>query len=133
MDFDVDTADVWTLARLSTHAIADEDLAERTGGPARLLETLRNAAVWGAVTLGEAGVVHGGGRVPAFPVAARDTTGAGDVFHGAFALALVEGQSTAAALVFASAAAAVRCESARLPDRTAVEDVLAAMTSRRDA
>jgi sulfofructose kinase len=87
--------------------------------------------VWGAVTLGSAGVIHAGGRVPAFPVAARDTTGAGDVFHGAFALALVEGCSTDAALVFASAAAAARCESGCLPDRATVEGMLAA-TSRRN-
>ena len=31
-------------------------------------------------------------RSPAFPVKAVDTLGAGDVFHGAFALALAEGR-----------------------------------------
>ena len=91
---------------------------------------MRGAGVWGAVTLGAAGLVYPGGRVPAFAIQARDTTGAGDVFHGAFALALVEGQTIEAALVFASAAAAVRCERGRLPDRQAVQELLAAESRR---
>src|SRR5262249_19607146 len=42
---------------------------------------------------------------PVFAVEAIDTVGAGDVFHGAFALALVEGRDVVAALRFAAAAA----------------------------
>ncbi len=38
-----------------------------------------------------------------------DTLGAGDVFHGAFALAITEGQELRQALRFASAAAALKC------------------------
>jgi sugar/nucleoside kinase (ribokinase family) len=38
-----------------------------------------------------------------------DTLGAGDVFHGAFALAITEGQELREALRFASAAAALKC------------------------
>lgn len=48
-------------------------------------------------------------HLPAFPVAAVDTLGAGDVFHGALTLALGEGQPVEAALRFASGAAAVKC------------------------
>jgi sulfofructose kinase len=48
-------------------------------------------------------------ETPAFPVQAVDSLGAGDVFHGAFALALTEGQDLAAALRLASAAAALKC------------------------
>jgi sugar/nucleoside kinase (ribokinase family) len=44
-----------------------------------------------------------------FPVKAIDTLGAGDVFHGAFALALAEGRDVAAALRFATAAAGLKC------------------------
>ncbi|MGD9510061.1 MAG: PfkB family carbohydrate kinase [Geminicoccaceae bacterium] len=66
-----------------------------------------------AVTMGGDGVVWLDGqtlrRVPAFPVRAVDTLGAGDVFHGALALALGEGRAWPDALVFASAAAAVKC------------------------
>ena len=48
-------------------------------------------------------------HLPAFPIKAVDTLGAGDVFHGAFTLALAEGMPEAAALRFASAAAAIKC------------------------
>jgi sulfofructose kinase len=47
-------------------------------------------------------------RVPAFAVTAVDTLGAGDVWHGAFALALAEGDSELAAVRAASAAAAIK-------------------------
>jgi len=48
-------------------------------------------------------------ETPAFPVHTVDTLGAGDVFHGAFALAITEGQELRDALRFASAAAALKC------------------------
>jgi sugar/nucleoside kinase (ribokinase family) len=48
-------------------------------------------------------------ETPAFPVHTVDTLGAGDVFHGAFTLAITEGQELRAALRFASAAAALKC------------------------
>jgi sugar/nucleoside kinase (ribokinase family) len=46
-------------------------------------------------------------HVPAHPVVAIDTTGAGDCFHGAYALGLAEGQSPLAAAAYATAAAAI--------------------------
>jgi sulfofructose kinase len=49
-------------------------------------------------------------HVPAFAVRASDTLGAGDVFHGAFALAIARGESVADALLYASAAAAVKVQ-----------------------
>src|SRR5437879_273521 len=48
-------------------------------------------------------------ETPAFPVHTVDTLGAGDVFHGAFTLAVTEGQELRQALRFASAAAALKC------------------------
>jgi sulfofructose kinase len=48
-------------------------------------------------------------QTPAFPVHTVDTLGAGDVFHGAFTLAITEGQDLPGALRFASAAAALKC------------------------
>jgi sulfofructose kinase len=54
----------------------------------------------------EDGVVR---RVPAPPVAAVDTLAAGDVFHGALALALAEGRPMDAAARFACAAASLKC------------------------
>ena len=68
---------------------------------------------WFCVTDGANGVhyTHGGAvdHCPAFPVEAVDTLGAGDVWHGAFALALAEGQEAPDAIRFASAAAALKC------------------------
>lgn len=58
-----------------------------------------------------------------------DTTGAGDVFHGAFALAIAERQTTLDALRFANAAAALKCarEGARsVPTRAAIERAMLA-------
>jgi sulfofructose kinase len=124
VDLDTDTPDVWALVRAASHAVADEDLAGRVGGAEALLARLHEHGVWGAVTLGADGVVHRGGRVPAFEVAVADSTGAGDVFHGAFALALARGRGAEESLVAASAAAALRCESGRVPDREAVEALL---------
>jgi sulfofructose kinase len=47
-------------------------------------------------------------EMPVFAIAAVDTLGAGDVFHGAFALGLVEGQGTEQAMRFAAAAAGLK-------------------------
>jgi sulfofructose kinase len=48
-------------------------------------------------------------ETPAFAVDAVDTLGAGDVFHGAFTLAVAEGRDLRGTLRFASAAAALKC------------------------
>ena len=47
-------------------------------------------------------------QTAAFPVHTVDTLGAGDVFHGAFVLAITEKQGIQEALRFASAAAALK-------------------------
>lgn len=52
------------------------------------------------------GVIH---RVAAPVVKAIDTLGAGDVFHGAFALALLEGKRVQDAAHFACVAASLKC------------------------
>ena len=46
-------------------------------------------------------------HVPAYEVTAVDTTGAGDCFHGAYALRLAEGRSPLDCVVFATAASAI--------------------------
>jgi sulfofructose kinase len=48
-------------------------------------------------------------RTPAFPAKTVDTLGAGDVFHGAFTLALAERGNEVDAVRFAAAAAAIKC------------------------
>ncbi|WGR99898.1 sugar kinase [Bradyrhizobium sp. ISRA443] len=60
----------------------------------------------GTIWLNEKGELE---ETPAFPVHTVDTLGAGDIFHGGFALALTEKQELRQALRFASAAAALKC------------------------
>jgi sulfofructose kinase len=66
-----------------------------------------------AVTQGEHGILwlddEGLHEQAAYSVDVVDTTGAGDVFHGAYTLALAEGQSVRDAMRFASATAALKC------------------------
>ena len=65
------------------------------------------------VTLGEAGALSRGRagthRIPGVKVDAIDTTGAGDAFNGALAVALAERRDLVSALTFANAAAALAC------------------------
>jgi sulfofructose kinase len=67
-------------------------------------------------------------QTPAFQVHTVDTLGAGDVFHGAFALAITEKQDLRQALRFASAAAALKCTrfggAFAAPQRAEVEELL---------
>jgi sugar/nucleoside kinase (ribokinase family) len=49
-------------------------------------------------------------RIPGHEVEAVDSTGAGDVFHGAFVHAYGQGESPVEAARFANAAAALKCE-----------------------
>ncbi|MBK4714458.1 MULTISPECIES: sugar kinase [Tenebrionibacter/Tenebrionicola group] len=60
-------------------------------------------------------------HAPAFSVRCVDTTGAGDVFHGALAVAIAEKRPTCEAIRFANAVAALKCtrEGGRkgIPDR----------------
>jgi sugar/nucleoside kinase (ribokinase family) len=67
--------------------------------------------------------------MPVFGVTAVDTLAAGDVFHGAFTLALIEREDAVAAMRFAAAAAGVKCTrfggSATAPTRAEAEALLA--------
>lgn len=67
-----------------------------------------------AMTLGPHGAMAlADGRYhysPAFVVNCRDTTGAGDVFHGAFCYAVVKGYSIQDALELSNAMAALNCK-----------------------
>lgn len=84
---------------------------------------------WLCVTDGEAGVTWlEQGRFetfPAFEVDAVDTLGAGDVWHGAFALGLGEGRAEREAIRYASAVAAIKCTRfggrSGIPDRRETE------------
>lgn len=62
---------------------------------------------------------------PAYPVEAKDTTGAGDVFHGGFLAAYLEGRPLGACIRFAGAVAALKCRQfggrAGIPSREEAE------------
>ena len=115
LDADVADADVFeALLPLTDHAIFSEPaLSGFAGSTAALARIAEFGCIVAAVTRGEngvtwreGGVVH---RQPAYAVDAIDTTGAGDVFHGAYALAIGAELATADAMSFASAAAALKC------------------------
>jgi sulfofructose kinase len=129
------------LLRAATHvAFSSDALADLTGiGDVRLAlaEVARGLPGWCCVTAGGDGVysyVQGEMRHdPAFDVPVVDTLGAGDVWHGAFALALAEGRIETEAVRFASAAAALKVQRsggrAGVPTRVELDDFLTAWTA----
>jgi sulfofructose kinase len=92
---------------------AGADTAARVAALARAWSSMPAGAVACAVTCGELGswwlARDGAFHVPAPSIDAVDTLGAGDVFHGAYALALAEGRDVRAAAHFATIAAAIKC------------------------
>lgn len=102
------------------------------GDYARQAETiLSRGAKAVVITLGDRGALvaepdRGATFIPAFPVVAVDSVGAGDAFCGAVAVALGEGHSLADSGQFAAAAAALSVTrpgaAASLPSRSEVEE-----------
>jgi sulfofructose kinase len=104
------------LAPLCGYLVASTKFARDFSGekdPAQALSFLSRMAPVAVITLGEAGIIwasgHKSGSLGAFMVDAVDTTGAGDIFHGAFALAIARGEKLGFALRYASAASALGC------------------------
>lgn len=97
-----------TNARFPEAATGSGSLDEAT----RILEERTNGGLV-IVTLGSRGAVARiDGRLehfPAYSVDVVDTTGAGDVFHGAFAAACIDGLELADAIDFSNAVAAMKC------------------------
>ncbi len=77
------------------------------------LTRLAEASPTVVITLGERGLIWQRGQecggLSAFPVNAIDTTGAGDAFHGAFAVAVASNMNWLDVLRYASAAGALCC------------------------
>ncbi len=105
------------LLPLCTHVIASADALRASTGAHDLGTALKKLAAYYdgflAGTDGPNGVdwLDGGEvrHMDAFQVAAIDTLGAGDAFHGAFTVRLVETGDAVAAMRFAAAAAAIKC------------------------
>jgi sulfofructose kinase len=127
------------LARAANHVVFSQRGLEAYAGEdteGGLRRVLGFGARVAAVTRGEAGVLWIEAatpgelrRCPAFAVATVDTLAAGDVFHGAYALALADGLSVFDAMRFACAAAAIKCSRRGgrdgAPHRQEVEALLA--------
>ena len=99
--------------------------------PGQLVRYLRQAGLSRAVvTLGSRGCLLVDGEAallyPALPVKAVDTTGAGDTFNGALAVALAKGQSLRDAVVYATNASAYSVQYPHVMDALPTADALSA-------
>jgi len=106
-----------TLLVLTDYAIfsapAFESFVAGGDDAERLSSLLKGGVSHASVTRGGDGYAwdgrQGPGRQAAFRVPVVDTTGAGDAFHGAFALALAAGHDDAECARVATATAALKC------------------------
>ncbi|MBB1199352.1 sugar kinase [Enterobacteriaceae bacterium 89] len=117
LDGDITPQDISDLVALSDHAVFSAPGIRRLTGEQDIAvalkksQTLTNGQVYvtngaeGCLWLEQQQIKH----QPGFEVAVVDTTGAGDVFHGAFAFALAQGKDGMDKLRFASAVAALKC------------------------
>ncbi len=105
------------LAKFADYFIASEDFTSLyyNGNDPKVaaLELLKQGAKTVIVTMGEKGSIcvsrENYFHQPAFKVNAVDTTGCGDVFHGAFIFGLLQGWDLNQTVRFASATAALKC------------------------
>jgi sugar/nucleoside kinase (ribokinase family) len=129
------------LLQVSSHIIFSAEALRATAGESDEVASLRKIAkltpAFLGVTSGAKGVtwLNDEGEpkhMPAFPVHTVDTLGAGDAFHGAFTLAIAEGQPLEDAMRFAAATAALKCTrfggAFASPQRIEVDALLASST-----
>jgi len=118
-DFDNRYTGVEELLEYVDFVITSRDFPARLTGEDDLLNSLpkihaRFKCCLAGATLGRLGVLLWNGvsfrLCPGFRVRAVDTTGAGDIFHGAFAYGLVRGWPVGEILEFSCAAAGLNCE-----------------------
>jgi sulfofructose kinase len=145
MDIDRKPEDPGLIEAASHAALSAQAAIEMTGeaeiAVAAAALAARHPRTWLAVTDGANGVWWtSDGRIrhtPAFAVEVRDTLGAGDAWHGAFALGLAEGMTEERAVLYASAVAALKCTTfggrSGIPDRATVEAFLKERTQGEEA
>jgi len=121
------------IAALTDVLIVPRHCAEELAGGDRE-KALREMAAIGprtvVITLGDEGsICLDEGRIfrqPAFePPEVVDTTGAGDVFHGAYCFGVTQGWDTRRCIAFASAVAALKCT--KLGGRSGIPDLASAV------
>lgn len=112
VDAEAPLAIVEDLLPLASHvAFSEQGLNDFTGdpGPDGLVTAAHRLQTWTCVTRGPRSVLYHDGaglkESPVQPIAAKNSLGAGDVWHGAFALGLAQGLGEADAIRKASAAA----------------------------
>lgn len=131
------------LLRLCDVLVVARRFAEAVTGSNELEDCARGLLKFGAHTVvitdgtaGSHGWTAAGQRCyqPAFEVEVVDTTGAGDVYHGAFVVGLLEGWPLPRNMAFASATAALKCTRiggrAGIPTMPEVEQFLTTRTKR---
>ena len=126
MDAEEPTQHREELFPLTDILIVSQRFARALTGKTAPADILHALAAFGpacvGLTLGEAGsaLLHRGVlvEVPGFPVTVLDTTGAGDVFHGAFLYGFLQGWVVGDILRFANAVSALKCT--RLGGRTGI-------------
>ncbi|MCP4268025.1 MAG: hypothetical protein GY777_21050 [Candidatus Brocadiaceae bacterium] len=109
--------DPLALVKFADYFIASEDFTSKyyNGNDPKVAakELLKQGAKTVIVTMGEKGSIcvsrENYFHQPAFKVNAVDTTGCGDVFHGAFIFGLLRGWDLNQTVRFASATAALKC------------------------
>jgi sulfofructose kinase len=140
-DFDNKYPGVEVLLEFVDMPITSKDFPGRLTGEMDLLKALpaifrRFKCRLTAATLGRLGVVAWDGKqflqVPGFRIRAVDTTGAGDIFHGAFLYGLIKKWSLKEALEFSCAAAALNCTAPGARGRIANLDEIATLRKSAD-
>lgn len=110
-------SEIEALLDLTDILIPSKSFSQRFTGTENVEKALETFRSFGAsivlITLGEDGCVcHADGDIfhtPIFEVDVVDTTGAGDVFHGAFVRGLLQDWQLAQTVEFAAAVAAIKC------------------------
>lgn len=114
IDAEAPVAEAQQALSLATHVVfSEQGLADYIGNcdaPA-LEKAALQLGTWCAVTRGALSVLCHDGQnlteVPAYPATAMNTLGAGDVWHGAFTLALAKGLTEISAVQWANAVASL--------------------------
>lgn len=136
LDADITPQDITPLVKLSNHAVFSEPGLLKLCPDKNIIQALykSNNITKGLVyvTLGSEGCCwienNHNNRNKGFKVNVVDTTGAGDVFHGALAFAIANHYETQKAVNFSNAVAALKCTKlggrAGIPNLQQTEDFL---------
>ena len=137
-------SEIELLLNLTDILIPSKSFSQRFTGTEDVEKAIGTFRAFGAsivlITLGEEGCVcYADGdtfHTPIFEVDVVDTTGAGDVFHGAFIHGLLQDWQLAQTVEFAAAVAAIKCAKlggrAGIPDAAETAEFLAGRGTRFD-